>query len=177
MANAYQIQFNSPYSETYNPNWRNHPNFSWRNSPSTNEPQRPSSNVPYVPPHKKTFADTMQTFIQRQDQINQNTMQNIQELKNSVDRIEPQLNVREKGMFLAQPQTNPRTQGGVNEVKNIQVEHAKSVTVLKSGKIVNKEIPTKVSQPKENLETKDDDKPREVEDVEERLYKPIASFF
>jgi hypothetical protein len=148
MANAYQRLFNSPYSETYNPNWRNHPNFSWRNGPFANEPQRPSSNVPYVPPHKKAFANTMQTFVQRQDQINQNNMQNIQELKNSVDRIESQLNVREKGMFLSQPQTNPRTQGGVNEVKNIQVEHAKSVTVLKSGKIVNKEIPTKVSQPK-----------------------------
>jgi hypothetical protein len=177
MANAYQRLFNSPYSETYNPNWRNHPNFSWRNGPFANEPQRPSSNVPYVPPHKKAFANTMQTFVQRQDQINQNNMQNIQELKNSVDRIESQLNVREKGMFLSQPQTNPRTQGGVNEVKNIQVEHAKSVTVLKSGKIVNKEIPTKVSQPKGNLETKDDDKRREVEEVEERVYKPIASFF
>jgi len=104
-------------------------------------------------------------------------MQNIQELKNSIDRIESQLNAREKGMFPTQPQPNPRTHYGVHEVENIQVEHAKSVTVLKSGKIVNKEIPTKVSQPKGNLETKDDDKRREVEEVEERVYKPIASFF
>jgi hypothetical protein len=65
-------------------------------------------------------------------------MQNIQELKNSVDRIEFQLNVREKGMFPAQPQPNPRTHGGVNEVRNTQVEHTKSVTILRSGKIVNK---------------------------------------
>jgi hypothetical protein len=56
-----------------------------------------------------------------------------------VNRIESQLNVRENGMFLVQPQPNPRIHGGVNEVKNIQVEHAKLVTILKSGKIVNKE--------------------------------------
>lgn len=63
MANAYQRPFNSPFSKTYNPNWRNYPNFSWRNGPYANEPQRSSSNFPYVPPHKKTFEDTMQTFV------------------------------------------------------------------------------------------------------------------
>jgi hypothetical protein len=63
--------------------------------------------------------------------------QNIKELKNSADIIECHLNVREKGMSLAQPQPNPRIQGGINEVKNTQVEHAKSVTILRNGKIVN----------------------------------------
>jgi len=56
------------------------------------------------------------------------------------------------------------------------VKHAKSVTILRSGKEVNKEIPTKVSEPKENLETKDDDMSSKVEDVEERVYKPVAPF-
>ena len=28
--NNYEKPFASPFSETYNPNWRNHPNFSWR---------------------------------------------------------------------------------------------------------------------------------------------------
>jgi hypothetical protein len=56
------------------------------------------------------------------------------------------------------------------------VEHAKFVTILRSGKVVNKEIPTKVSQTKGDLETKDNDKPSEVEDVDERMYKPVAPF-
>jgi len=175
-ANAYQRAFSSPYSETYNPNWRNHPNFSWRNGQSANEPQGSSSHAPYLPPHKKTLKETLQTFLQSQTQINQNTMQNIQDLKNSVDRIKSQLNVREKGKFSAQPEPNPGTRAGVNEVRNTQVEHAKSVAILRSGKVVNKEIPTKVSQPKGDLETKDDDKPSEVEDVEERMYKHVAPF-
>lgn len=151
VANAYQRPFSSPYSETYNFNWRNHPNFSWRNGQSANDPQASSSHVPYVPPHKKTMEETLHAFIHSQTQITQ-------ELKNSIDKIESRLNVRENGIFPAHPQPNPRTQCRVNECKNPQVEHAKSITTLKSGKFVNKEIPTKVSQPKENSETKGDDK-------------------
>jgi hypothetical protein len=70
-ANAYQRPFSSPYSETYNRNWRNYPNFSWRNGQSTNEFQRCSSHAPYVPPHKQTLEETLQAFIQSQSQINQ----------------------------------------------------------------------------------------------------------
>jgi hypothetical protein len=42
--------------------------------------------------------------------------------------------------------------------------------------VINKEITTKVSPPKEDLETKEDDKPSEVEDVVEKVYKPVAPF-
>ena len=35
--NNYEKLFASPFSEIYNPNWRNHPNFSWRqNQPPIN---------------------------------------------------------------------------------------------------------------------------------------------
>ena len=80
--NTYKRPFSSPYSETYNPNWRNHPNFSWRNGPTMNDvnvPQGSSSSNPYVPPHKKTLEDTLQTFMQGQTQINQNTLQTLDE--------------------------------------------------------------------------------------------------
>ncbi|XP_062178241.1 uncharacterized protein LOC133883038 [Alnus glutinosa] len=168
-ANAYQRPFSSPYSETYNPNLRNHPNFSWRNGQSANEPQGSSSHAPYVPPHKQTLEETLQAFIQSQNQINQ-------EVKNSIGRIESQLNVREKGKFPAQPEPNPRTRAGVNEVSNTQVEHAKSITILRSGKMVNKEVPTKVSPSKGDFETKEDGKPSEGGDVVEKVYEPVAPF-
>jgi hypothetical protein len=36
--NNYQKPSSGPYSETYNPRWRNHPNFSWKqNQPTTNQ--------------------------------------------------------------------------------------------------------------------------------------------
>jgi hypothetical protein len=101
-------------------------------------------------------------------------MQDIQDLKNAVGRIESQLNVREKGKFPAQPEPNPRAQAGVNEVSNTQVEHAKSVTICRSEKVINKEVTIKVSPPKGDLETKEDDKPSEVEDVAEKVYKLVA---
>jgi hypothetical protein len=34
--NDYKKQSNGPYSETYNPRWRNHPNFSWKQNQPTN---------------------------------------------------------------------------------------------------------------------------------------------
>jgi hypothetical protein len=95
-------------------------------------------------------------------------------LKNAVGRIESQLNVREKGKFPAQPESNPRTRARVNEISNTQVEHAKSVTILRSVKVVNKENPTKVSPPKGDLETKENDKPSEGGDVLEIVYEPVA---
>ncbi|XP_038978855.1 uncharacterized protein LOC120109176, partial [Phoenix dactylifera] len=146
--NAYK----RPFPETYNPSWRNHPNFSWRHGPTANESQ--GNSIPYVPPHKRSLEDTLQAFMQGQTQINQNTMQSPQELKNFVGRIEAQLNVREKGTFPAQPQSNPKGQHEVHEASSSQpkFEQVKSVTTLRSGKIINKEIPTKDDKPKKSIE-------------------------
>jgi hypothetical protein len=41
--NNYRPQ-NNPYSNTYNPEWRNHPNFSWRNH-QDNQPQNMNQNL------------------------------------------------------------------------------------------------------------------------------------
>ncbi len=133
--------------------------FSWRHGPTANESQGNSVPTPYVPPHRKSLEDTLQTFMQGQTQINQNTMQSLQELKNSVGRIEAQLNVREKGTFPAQPQSNPKGQHEVHEASSSQpkFEQVKSVTTLRSGKIINKEIPTKDDKPKKSIEKNDED--------------------
>uniref|UniRef100_A0A2N9GKN7 Retrotransposon gag domain-containing protein n=1 Tax=Fagus sylvatica TaxID=28930 RepID=A0A2N9GKN7_FAGSY len=118
------------------------------------------------------------SFIQGQTQINQAVMQDIQELKNSVGRIDSKLNVREKGTFPAQPQPNPKTQFVVNEVQNPHIEHVKAITTLRSGKVIEKDIPKKVLPSKENQETKDDDGPNDKENKEdeERVFKPVAPF-
>ncbi|XP_058216596.1 uncharacterized protein LOC131327445 [Rhododendron vialii] len=49
--NNYGKSFASPFSETYNQNWRNHPNFSWRqNQPSTNIGGQPFHSQNQSPP-------------------------------------------------------------------------------------------------------------------------------
>jgi hypothetical protein len=127
---------------------------------------------------KKSLEDTLQVFIQGQTQINQAVMQDIQELKNSVGRIDSKLNVREKGTFPAQPQPNPKTQFVINEVQNPHIEHVKAITTLRSGKVIEKDILKRVLPSKESQETKDDDGPNDKENKEdkERVYKPIAPF-
>ena len=120
----------------------------------------------------------MQVFIQDLTQINQNTLQNFQESKNSVDQIESRLNVREKGIFPAQPQPKPKTQFEVHDVQDPHMEHAKSVTTLRGGKVINKDTPINVSHSKENSETKGDDEPSDVynKGEEKKIYKPVAPF-
>ena len=105
-------------------------------------------------------------------------MQNFQELKNSIDRFESRLNVWEKGVFPTQPQPNPKTQFEVHEVQDPHMEHYKSVTTLRSGKVINKDIPMNVSHSKENLETKGNDEPSDVDNKgeEEKIYKLVAPF-
>jgi hypothetical protein len=57
--NNYGKPFGSPFSETYNPNWRNHPNFSWRqNQMPTNlggQTLQSHAQIPpgFRPPHQQ----------------------------------------------------------------------------------------------------------------------------
>uniref|UniRef100_A0A2N9H0L4 Reverse transcriptase/retrotransposon-derived protein RNase H-like domain-containing protein n=1 Tax=Fagus sylvatica TaxID=28930 RepID=A0A2N9H0L4_FAGSY len=129
--NTYKKPFQSLYSETYNPGWRNHPNFSWRNENNAPPPQGPSNSVTYNPPHKRTLEDTLQTFI-----------------------------TQEKGKFPAQPQPNPQGQFGVSgsSASGTQHEHVKSITTLRSGKVIDKTIPTKAQKLEEFSKPKSDDK-------------------
>jgi hypothetical protein len=76
--NDYRKQSAGPYSETYNPGWRNHPNFSWKqnqggapqNAKTQYPPEfqaqqhnQPSSQVPASSP-QSALEETMRTFIQ-----------------------------------------------------------------------------------------------------------------
>ncbi|KAJ9185121.1 hypothetical protein P3X46_004785 [Hevea brasiliensis] len=58
--NFNQRQPNNPYSNTYNPGWRNHPNFSWSNQQNqlTNKQQG------YKPPTPPGFQNKGQNFAQ-----------------------------------------------------------------------------------------------------------------
>ncbi|XP_026378370.1 uncharacterized protein LOC113272787 [Papaver somniferum] len=174
--NTYKRPFSSPYSETYNPNWRNHPNFSWRNGPTMNDvnvPQGSSSSNPYVPPHKKTLEDTLQTFMQGKTQINQNILQTLDERKTSTGRIESRLNIREKGTLPAQTQPDPKDQYEAN------IEQDKVVTKLRNGKVI--ETPLKVNEleksPKPKGGDSHSDTGNENSDVDKKMHAPFPHRF
>jgi len=76
--------YNKPFSNTYNPGWRNHPNFSWRDSnqaePSggqwrtEQQPQPPKAySAPQYNSHqpRSSLENTLQSFMEAQSKINQ----------------------------------------------------------------------------------------------------------
>ena len=68
----------SPYSETYNPNWRNHPNFSWKSDQQANNQWKQEQQAPksYVAPQynarptRNSLEDTLQAFMEAQSKTN-----------------------------------------------------------------------------------------------------------
>jgi hypothetical protein len=78
--NNFQKHSTGPYSETYNPGWRNHPNFSWKQNQPTNQggfpptyqnpgcmaqPASSSYQAPTQPPTSATqsLEETMKKFM------------------------------------------------------------------------------------------------------------------
>ena len=110
-ANAMNIvkkSYPSPYSETYNLGWRNHPNFSWRNDNVATPPIHGSSNfVPYNPSPKKSLEDTLQQFMQTQSTINNQNSQAINNIRSTLTKLTTSMSTIEKGKFPSQPQPNP----------------------------------------------------------------------
>ncbi|XP_052297041.1 uncharacterized protein LOC127902243 [Citrus sinensis] len=133
----------NPYSQTYNPGWKNHPNFSWRNNnnaqssqaPPPQNFQNPQPYAPYVPPPWKNLEDTMHSFIRKQDVINNQNAQTFSDLKDTLAKIASALTIQEKGKFPAQPQPNPKIQ------QNPPTDQVKSVITLRSGKVVDRPMP------------------------------------
>ncbi|GFY96811.1 hypothetical protein Acr_11g0011170 [Actinidia rufa] len=75
--------FNSAYSNTYNPGWRNHPNFSWRNTDNSNLSQ--GGQTPNPPPQQASpmglnpygNQNQGQTHFQQAQYPNHNHNQNV----------------------------------------------------------------------------------------------------
>ena len=111
-----QKPYPSPYSNTYNPNWRNHPNFSWKNDHNAYVPphQRPSNSSPYDHSRLETLERTMHTFIEKQEAFNNQTVQTIADLKDTLAKFASALSIHEKGKFPSQPLPNPKIQTSSN---------------------------------------------------------------
>ena len=98
----YKPQPNSPYGNTYNPNWRNHPNLSWKPNPPTYVPpgakqQFGSSSQPQPSPSSSpveqailNLSKVVGDFVEEQKRINV-------QLAQRIDIVERTLNKRIDG--------------------------------------------------------------------------------
>ncbi|XP_042953573.1 uncharacterized protein LOC122290102 [Carya illinoinensis] len=140
----------SPFSNTYNPSWINHPNLSWRNEQSTqpsNHAPGPSqytgnqqsatsgsTQYPTAAPYgqRRNLEETMhqmaanlQQFMQGQTTMNNQTSQAINEIRGSLTRLTTTLQTQEKGKFPTQPQ--PNLQGQIHQVsETLETSNTKS---------------------------------------------------
>jgi hypothetical protein len=172
----------NPYSNTYNPGWRNHPNFSYKNNNpiQNNAPPRPSyqaprSNQPMQPvPPKSSLEKIMENFITAQTQQNKEFMnQNIHvnelitQLGTKVDQIVTHTKMLEtqiSQVALNQaPQTTPGGQFPGQPQQNPRGQ-ANAIT-LRSGNAYDEPPNPRLSEPETSKEcTKPPDEVKEPEE-------------
>ena len=137
--NNFKKPYTSSFSDSYNPRWRNHLNFSWRNDNNahTMSSQGTTNPPPYASSRSRNLEETMQAFIQGQTNINNQTSQAINEIKNTLSALATSLHAQEKDKFSAQPQPNPASQCHVSTSSESQPENVNSITTLRSEKIID----------------------------------------
>jgi hypothetical protein len=148
LSNQANRQQNNPYSNTFNPGWRNHPKFSWKNPPGGPQSQQqgshqegPSNQAP-VPPKKadweiaiEAMATHMNSLTQETRAAQKNTTASIKNLEIQVGQIAQQLSQRAPGSLPSDIVLNPRDRGNVNFVvtRSQKVNESQSSKVKKGG--------------------------------------------
>jgi hypothetical protein len=97
--NSFQRPSHNPYSQTYNPGWRNHLNFSWKsgnNNAQTSQPpfqahrnfQNSHGYAPlYVPPPRRNLEEALHAFIKKHETINTQNAQTMADLKDTLAKF------------------------------------------------------------------------------------------
>jgi hypothetical protein len=148
LSNQANRQQNNPYSNTFNPGWRNHPKFSWKNPPGGPQSQQqgshqggPSNQAP-VPPKKadweiaiEAMATHMNSLTQETRAAQKNTTASIKNLEIQVGQIAQQLSQRAPRSLPSDTVLNPRDCGNVNAVltRSQKVGESQSPKVKKGG--------------------------------------------
>ncbi|XP_075489529.1 uncharacterized protein LOC142528372 [Primulina tabacum] len=137
---------NDPYSNTYNPGWRQHPNFSWGGQNSQNRPQgeQPYGKQPMyrsdpLREEKSNLEQMMSKFISSTETRLQNQDASIKGLENQIGQLAKMIASREPGTLPSNTETNPKEQ-----VKAIE---------LKSGKVLESREKEKTQKLDEHSET------------------------
>lgn len=97
---------NNPYSNTYNPGWRNHPNLSWGNTQNTLKPP-----PGFQPQEKKPNLEELITqFITKSETKFQNQDATIRNLERQIGQLASMISERPHGSLSSNTETNPKEQ-------------------------------------------------------------------
>ena len=113
--NTFKRPKNNPYSQTYNPGWRNHPNFGWRNESQGQSSQPPfqthqnfQNSFDHASHSRKDLGETLHSFIAKQESFNSQTAQSLANLTDTLAKFASTLSIHEKGKFPSQTLQNPK---------------------------------------------------------------------
>ncbi|KAL4610105.1 hypothetical protein ACB092_08G028300 [Castanea dentata] len=142
---------NNPYSNMYNPGWRNHPKFSWSNNQGQAKPpqQFPQQEK------KSTLEDMFMQYLQKIDVAIQNNSASIRNLEVQIGQLSSMLTERTAGTLTSNTFTNPK-------------EHVKAIS-LRSGRTYEKPKVTNAKQDEviDNEESKMKEAELEMKEVEQ----------
>src|SRR3954469_18734854 len=103
------LKQNSPYSNTYNPGWKNHPNFSWKDQQQV--PQKAEWEVAI-----ERLAGQCSQFQEETRNNHRNTTTSIKNLEVQVGQIAQHLTLQAQGTLPSLTVANPKNQEKINVV-------------------------------------------------------------
>eukprot|EP00258_Populus_trichocarpa_P031979 XP_024447998.1 uncharacterized protein LOC112325536 [Populus trichocarpa] len=104
---SFQRPNHNPYSQTYNPGWRNHLNFSWKSDNNNAQTSQPpfqahhnfQNSHGYAPPYAN-LEETLHAFIEKQETINTQLAQSMTDFKDTLAKLTSALSFQEKVITL-----------------------------------------------------------------------------
>ncbi|XP_075649944.1 uncharacterized protein LOC142620465 [Castanea sativa] len=173
--NSYRPNYSS-YSNNYNPNMRNHPYLSYKSDNVLNPPTPRNFNSPHASSSSRpSLEDALSTFIQKQSEQNQKFEsmltrldEEVRETKSHITRLTNSLSGIEKGKLPSQTQPNPINQNLKIGSKD-KHEEVKAMTILRSGREIDKSSPLVTKKYKEIPVEKEKDKTKSLgfDDIEQ----------
>ena len=136
--------YNKPFSNTYNPGWRNHPNFSWRDPNQAQSSGGQWRNEQQPQPPRSSLESTLQSFVEAQNKTNQKfeslftqMAEESKEMKSQITKLTGTLAVQERGRFPSQPQSIPKGQH-MAQTSSSEDQNVKEVNAIstRSGKVL-----------------------------------------
>src|SRR3954463_984888 len=103
------LKQNNPYSNTYNPGWKNHPNFSWKDQQQV--PQKAEWEVAI-----ERLAGQCSQFQEETRNNHRNTTASIKNLEVQVGQIAQHLTLQAQGTLPSSTVANPKNQEKINVV-------------------------------------------------------------
>src|SRR3954469_13457288 len=103
------LKQNNPYSNTYNPGWKNHPNFSWKDQQQV--PQKAEWEVAI-----ERLAGQCSQFQEETRNNHRNTTASIKNLEVQVGQIAQHLTLQAQGTLPSSTVKNPKDQEKINAV-------------------------------------------------------------